>query len=113
MRADPQHALPADQKVPTTSLKRATPNRQWWAYEHPEPELANSMDTIMIGVSSEALAKLIKLKLGSDKGTYPRLRTARFPEFDSQFARLQPVQLRDADHLGGARSILLYLPQPR
>ncbi len=49
-------------------IKKGDPNRQWWAYEHPEPELANSMDTIMIGVSSEALAKLIKLKLGSDKG---------------------------------------------
>lgn len=49
-------------------IKKGDPGRQWWAYEHPEPELSNSLDTIMIGVTGEALAKLIKLKLGSDKG---------------------------------------------
>jgi hypothetical protein len=50
-------------------IKQGDPGgRQWWAYEHPEPELANSMDSIMIGVSSEALVKQIKLKLGPDKG---------------------------------------------
>ncbi len=43
-------------------------HREWWGYENPEPELANSLDSIMLGVTSEAVVKLIKLKLGSDKG---------------------------------------------
>lgn len=49
-------------------IKKGDPSRQWWAYESPESELANSLDTIMIGVTSKAMAKLIKLKLGTDKG---------------------------------------------
>lgn len=49
-------------------IKKGDPKRQWWGYENPEPELADSLDAIMIGVTSDAMAKLIKLKLGSDKG---------------------------------------------
>ena len=36
-------------------IKKGDPGRQWWAYEHPEPELADSMDTIMPGTREEII----------------------------------------------------------
>jgi len=54
-------------KAAYDTARRSDPSRQWFAYENPDPELRNSMDVIICGVSSPAMRKLCSINIGSEK----------------------------------------------